>query len=360
MIPLFYPETRYWQDCTDAVEEVLKSRWWGQANKVEEFEKAFSNDYHFQYSLAVNSGSAALELAYHLIGIAEGDEVITPVLTCTATNIPLLRMNAKIVFADINRDTLLIDYKDVEHKITKKTKAIVAVTLGGLPIDKELFQIAKKHNIPVVIDAAQSLGVSEDYGDYITYSFQAIKHFSTGDGGMLVVRNIDEYKRAKKLRWFGIDREQKIEAGWQAWKNREMTIDIKEPGFKFHMNDINAAIGLVMLKHSDEILEYRKKLSSIYSQKLKACHTIAGGSFWLYGVLIKNRDRIAHNLMHKGIDVNMVHLRNDIYSAFGGKRQNLANMNFIEDSYLYLPLNTFITEKQVERTIKEFNDLVNS
>ena len=177
---------------------------------------------------------------------------------------------------------------------------------------------------------------------------------------MLVVRNIDEYKRAKKLRWFGIDREQKIEAGWQAWKNREMTIDIKEPGFKFHMNDINAAIGLVMLKHSDEILEYRKKLSSIYSQKLKACHTIAGGSFWLYGVLIKNRDRIAHNLMHKGIDVNMVHLRNDIYSAFGGKRQNLANMNFIEDSYLYLPLNTFITEKQVERTIKEFNDLVNS
>ena len=101
MIPLFYPETRYWQDCTDAVEEVLKSRWWGQANKVEEFEKAFSNDYHFQYSLAVNSGSAALELAYHLIGIAEGDEVITPVLTCTATNIPLLRMNAKIVFADI-------------------------------------------------------------------------------------------------------------------------------------------------------------------------------------------------------------------------------------------------------------------
>ena len=127
MIPLFYPENRYWQECSKAVEEVLKTRWWGQADKVDEFEKSFSNVYHYQYCLALNSGSAALELAYHLIGISEGDEVITPVLTCTATNIPLLRMNAKIVFADINKDTLIIDYEDVEKKITKKTKAIVGV-----------------------------------------------------------------------------------------------------------------------------------------------------------------------------------------------------------------------------------------
>jgi perosamine synthetase len=359
MIPLFHPETRYWQECSDAVGEVLKTRWWGQANKVDEFEKVFSNDFNYQYSLSLNSGSAALELAYHLIGINEGDEVITPVLTCTATNIPLLRMKAKIVFADINRDTLLIDFKDVEHKITKKTKAIVAVTLGGLPIDKELFEIAKKYNIPVVIDAAQSLGISENYGDYITYSFQAIKHFSTGDGGMLIVRNLDEYKRAKSLRWFGIDREKKIEAGWQAWKDREMTIDIKEPGFKFHMNDINAAIGIVMMKYSDEILEYRKKLVAIYNQELKGIHSISGGSFWLYGVLINNRDIIANKLIQKGIDVNMVHLRNDIYSSFGSKRQNLPNMNYIEDKYLYLPLNTSITEEDVKRTIKLINEIVN-
>ena len=358
MIPLFYPETKYWKECSDAVEAVLKSRWWGQAHKVDEFEKTFSNDFNYQYSLSLNSGSAALELAYRLIDIQKNDEVIVPVLTCTATNIPLLRMGAKIVFADISKETLLISTEDVQRKINKKTKAIVVVTLGGLPIDPELFQIAHENNIPVVVDAAQSLGVSERYGDYITYSFQAIKHFSTGDGGMLVVRNKEDYNRAKKLRWFGFDREAKIDAEWQAWKDREMTIDIEEPGYKFHMNDITASIGLVGLKYSDEILNKRRKLTKIYDEKLKCDQKVSGGACWLYGVIIENRDEIARQLMSKGVDVNMVHLRNDIYKAFGGKRQNLINMNDIEEKYLYLPLNSYITENQVEEVITIFNKTV--
>jgi len=360
MIPLFYPETRYWQESSQAVESVLKSRWWGQSHKVDEFEKAFSYDFNYRYCLALNSGSAALELAYHIIGIQKGDEVITPVLTCTATNIPLLRMGAKIVFSDISRETLLIDPKDVEKKISKKTKAIVAVTLGGLPIDEELFHIAEERQIPVVIDAAQSLGVSEKFGDFITYSFQAIKHFSTGDGGILILKNIENYKRAKKLRWFGIDREAKINAEWQAWKNREMTIDIEEPGYKFHMNDISASLGLVGLKYSDEIKEYRKRLAKIYEENLKGCSIISGGAYWLFGVLIKNRDELASNLLSNGIDVNMVHLRNDIYKVFGGKRKNLINMNWVEEKYLYLPLNSHITENQVEFVINTFNKIVNN
>ena len=358
MIPLFYPENRYWKECALSVKEVLKTRWWGQAHKVDEFEKTFSNDFNYQYSLSLNSGSAALELAYRLIGISKDDEVIVPVLTCTATNIPLLRMNAKIVFADITRDTLLIDTEDVRKKINKNTKAIVVVTLGGLPIDLELFQLARENNIPVVIDAAQSLGVSEEHGDYIAYSFQAIKHFSTGDGGMLVLRNIEDYERAKKLRWFGIDRAAKINSDWQAWKDREMTIDIDEPGYKFHMNDIAAAIGLVGLKHSDDILNYRRKLSKIYDDNIKVDKKVTGGACWLYGVIVDDRDRIAKELMLNGIDVNMVHLRNDIYKTFGGERQELKNMNWVEYKYLYLPLNSHITEEQVEKVVSVFNDIV--
>jgi len=358
MIPLFYPENKYWEECKTALGEVLKTRWWGQAHKVDEFEKTFSNDFNYRYSISLNSGSSALELAYKLIGIEEGDEVIVPVLTCTATNIPLLRMGAKVVFSDICKDTLLIDINDVKKKINKKTKAIVVVTLGGLSINQELFQIARDENIPVVIDAAQSLGVSEQYGDYITYSFQAIKHFSTGDGGMLVVRSIEDYERAKKLRWFGIDREAKINANWQAWKDREMTIDITEPGYKFHMNDISAAIGLVGLRHSDEILEHRKKLTQIYDKKLNCNNKVSGGACWLYGVIIDDRDRIAQELLANGVDVNMVHLRNDIYKVFGGERQILKNMNEIEDKYLYLPLNSHISEEQVETVIEIFNKVV--
>ncbi len=360
MIPLFYPETNYWQECGDAVKDVLKTRWWGQAYKVEEFENAFADSFNYQYCLAVNSCSAALELAYHLIGIGPGDEVITPVLGCTATNIPLLRRKANIIFSDISRDDLLINPDDVSKKITKKTKAIVAVTLGGLPINESIFAIAKENNIPVVIDAAQSVGISENHGDYITYSFQAIKHFSTGDGGMLVLNNKDEYDRAKKLRWFGIDREVKKRANWQAYRHRQMTIDIEEAGYKFHMNDISAALGLVGLKHLDEILDYRKILTRIYNDRLKNCGKIAGGACWLYGVLIDNRDRIADELLSMGVDVNMVHLRNDMYKIFGGIKNDLPNMDWIEGRYLYLPINTHITENQVEEVVKIFNQIIES
>ncbi len=360
MIPLFYPETRYWEECSKAVTEVLRSRWWGQAYKVDEFERAFGDSFSYPFCLAVNSGSAALELAYHLIGIEERDEVISPVLTCTATHIPLLRRRATIVLADIRRSDLIIDPIDVEAKITPRTKAIVAVTLGGLAVSDELFELARHHSIPVVIDAAQSLGVTEAHGDYITYSFQATKHFATGDGGMLVVRDEEQYKRAKRLRWFGIDRDKKKACGWQAYKDREMTSDIAEPGYKFHMNDIAAALGLVGLRHSDDILKRRQDIVSYYNEHLEHCDKIAGGACWLYGVLINKRDERAKEMLLNRIDVNLVHLRNDIYSVFQGKRRDLKNMNYIEDKYLYIPLNTHLSDRQVEDVASVFRRIVDS
>jgi dTDP-4-amino-4,6-dideoxygalactose transaminase len=334
----------------------MSNRWLGQAHKVEEFERAFNEKFDYQYSLAVNSGSAALNLAYHLIGIGPGDEVITPVLTCTATNIPFLHRGAKIVLVDI-KDDLTIDPEDVKRKITPKTKVIVVVTLGGLPVDKEVFYIAKKHKIPVVIDAAQSLGVGEKRGDYICYSFQAIKHFTTGDGGMLVLRGKDDYIRGKKLRWFGIDREAKARAAWQACQRRQMTMDIEEPGYKFHMNDIAASIGLIGLKHSDEYLAHRKNIADYYTRNLK-CKTISGGSYWLYGVLVENRDEVAEKLKNAGIETNLAHLRNDIFKAFGGQRLFLPNMDRLEPLYLYIPIHTNMTLKDAERVVKTLNSIL--
>lgn len=334
----------------------MSNRWLGQAHLVDQFEKEFGKKYKYKYCLAVNSGSAALELAYHLVGIKEGDEVITPVLTCTATNIPLLRKGAKIIFADI-KDDLTIDPEDVRKNVTKKTKAIIAVTLGGVPIDDKIFSLAKKHKLPVIIDAAQSLGVSERKGDYICYSFQAIKLFTTGDGGMLVLRNKADYRRAKKLRWFGIDREAKIRANWQPYKRRQMTMDIDEPGYKFHMNDIAAMLGLIGLRHADEYLNYRKRIANFYDKNLK-CRTISGGAFWLYGILVDNRDKVAKILNEAGVETNMVHLRNDIFKAFGGKRENLKNMNKLESQYLYIPLNTKMSLDDAKRVVRILNSVL--
>jgi len=351
MIPLFWPQ-QFKEEWLKALSDVFDTRWLGQGPVVDRFEKEFGNKFNYDYCLALNSGSAALELAYHLMGIGRGDEVITACFTCTATNLPLLRRGAKIVFADIN-DNLLIDYEDVKRKITSKTKAIVVVTLGGLPVDERIFDLAKSLKIPVVVDAAQSLGVSEKRGDYICYSFQAIKHFTTGDGGMLVLRNKNEYARAKKLRWFGIDREAKRKVNFQCLSNREITMEIEEPGYKFHMNDIAASIGLVGLKHTDEILEYRKILCDKYINNLpKDIRCICGGSYWLMGIVTKNRDDIIEYLRANGVECDLVQLRNDIFKVFGGAKQDLPNMNRLENEYFYLPLHTKLTVEDIKYICK--------
>lgn len=354
MIPLFWPQI-YKKEWLKTLDKVFDTRWIGQGPLVDEFEGQFAAKFKYKYTLSVNSGTAALELAYHLIGITEFDEVLTTVLTCTATNIPLLRRRARLKFLDIS-DNLTVDFEDLKRKISKKTKAIVVVNLGGIQVDKRIFPLAKKYGIPVVLDACQSLGIAEAFGDYICYSFQAIKHFTTGDGGMLVLRDKKDYQRAKKLRWFGIDREAKRKAGWSALVNHKTAMEIEEAGYKHHMNDIAAALGMVGLKFSDRILVHRRAICQAYAKKLPANYKkIYGGSHWQFGILTKNRNNLIKYLRINNIECDLVHLRNDIFKIFGGQRQNLPNMNRLENEYFYLPLNATTTLKDVDYIAKVFN-----
>lgn len=344
-ISLFWPAL-YKDEWLAELGKVFDTRWIGQGPLVDEFEKQFGDKFGFNYCLSVNSGTAALELAYHLIGIKKGDEILTPVFTCSATNIPLARRGAKLNFLDIN-DKLVVDYEDVKKKISKRTKALVVVNLGGIRTEDRIFDLAKEYGVPVVIDAAQSVGIPEPQGDYVCYSFQAIKHFTTGDGGMLVVRNKKEYERAKKLRWFGIDRVAKKRANWKWTVNHQMALDIEELGYKYHMNDIAAAMGLVGLKHSDELLEHRRQLCEAYAKNL-AHQSIYGGACWLFAILTDKRNKMMEYLEEHGIENDLIQIRNDIFSLFGGTKQDLPNMAKIEDKYLYLPLHQNLTLDDVK------------
>ena len=269
---------------------------------------------------------------------------------CTATNIPLLRRGAKLTFLDVN-DKLVVDYKDLKRKISKNVKAIVVATIGGIRIDNRIFKLAKEHGIPVVIDAAQSVGIEERSGNYVCYSFQAIKHFTTGDGGMLVVRNKKEYKRAKKLRWFGIDREAKKRADWRWEINHKMALDIEEAGYKFHMNDISAAMGLVGLRHSDEALRYRRKLCNQYAKLLPKHKVIYGGAYWLVAILVNDRGKLMDKLKRNGIESDPIQIRNDAFSIFRQKAQ-VPMMDKLEDKYLYLPLHPKLSVEDIEYIVK--------
>lgn len=346
-IVLFHPHIPV--NAKQNVNEVLDSRWIGQGPKVESFEKKFNTLYGGSgASIATGSGTDALHLAYILAGIEPGDEVIAPLFTCTATNIPLLYMGARIRFADIQSDTLNIDPLQVENLITEKTKAIVCVHYGGLPCDMdELKRISKTYQIPLIEDAAHALGatykgqVIGTISDFTMYSFQAIKHITTGDGGMLIVKNPELKAKADRIRWFGIDRLAKQKG---IWAN-----DITEIGYKYQMTDIAAAMGIAALSEIDEILQHRRKLLSVYEQNLNgipgirligAGYTDREHAAWLCTVEVENREGLMHWLRVNKIESGQVHYRNDRYSIFGIKNQIFPAMDRMEDRYLVLPLHT--------------------
>lgn len=351
-IPLFYPYIP--ETVVPALTETLKTKWIGQGPKVEEFEKAIGEKFGLKFPLMTNSGTSALELVYEILDLGPGDSVVAPVLTCTATNIPLLRRGVNIIFADVDPDSLVMTNETVRKVLCPGVKAIIGTSLGGIKCDLTGF------DIPVVIDASQAIG--HNNGDFIVYSFQAIKHFTTADGGLLNCPTEYYYRKAKKLRWFGIDRESKARNDWQAYKDREMTFDIELPGFKYQPTDIDATMGLCGLAEYDNIISYREDIFNYYKQELDGFHDIKmvdgkDNVYWLATLLVNNRDVFAKRLSEAGIETNLVQLRNDIFSIFGGKRiSDLKNMNMIEDSYISIPIHMKMTmddTKYVVETIKK-------
>jgi perosamine synthetase len=353
-IVLFYPHVP--KTAIEEVTKVLQSRWIGQGPRVAQFEQEFSQKFAGNgASLAVGSGTDALHLAYLLAGLKEGDEVITPVFTCTATTIPFLYMGVKFRFADVDPETLNINVAHVRELVNDKTKAIVCVPYGGLPCDMdELQAIAKEYNIPIIEDAAHALGATYkgkktgEISDFTMFSFQAIKHITTGDGGMLIIQNKDLVPKAERIRWFGIDRSNKQKGNWEN--------DIWEVGYKYQMTDISAAMGLAALHEFDATLAHRQKLFQAYRKGLHgvngikllgAEHTDRTHAAWLCTCLVEKRIDFMKNLRNHKIESSQVHYRNDRYTVLGGRREDLPFMDSIEDNYIVLPLHMHMTEADV-------------
>lgn len=354
-IVLFYPNVP--ESAVAEVSKVLNSRWIGQGPKVAQFEMEFESKFLTDNTaLAVGSGTDALHLAYILAGIGPGDEVIVPVFTCTATNIPLLYLGAKIRFADVDPETLNINVDHVRKLVNERTKAIVCVHYAGLPCDMdELTEIAKEYNIPLIDDSAHALGATYkgrnigEITDFSVFSFQAIKHITTGDGGMLTIKNRDLIEKTRRLRWFGIDRSAKQMGHWEN--------DIYEVGYKYQMNDIAAALGLAALAEFDKTLMYRKQLFAEYEKQLAGIDGIKligtgvkdrEHAAWLCTVIADRRPDLMNKLRSFNIESSQVHYRNDRYTVLGGRRSDLPNMDMVEDKYLVLPLHLKMKLQDVE------------
>lgn len=327
-----------------AVREVLETRWIGEGPKVKEFERDFSSFIvGGRASLAVGSCTDALHLAYLLSDIQLGDEVIAPLFTCTATNIPLLYCGAKLRFCDVEYGSLNMDPAHARQLITGRTKAIVVVHYGGAPVHPDLFNLG----VPVIEDCAQALGANVGTrGQFACYSFQAVKHIPTGDGGMLVLPEALKVK-AKRMRWFGIDREAKFAGTWEN--------DIREVGFKYQMTDIAAAMGIAGLNTLRSQIEHRRALRAAYISGLDDIGGIdvidkdPESACWLCTVEVEQRADFRKKLASEGIESDQTHYRNDRYSIFKAFRGEFPNMDAIDSKYLCIPLHMGMSIEDVER-----------
>ncbi len=342
------------------LEKVLYSGYIAQGDVVEEFERAFENYIGSGHTLSLNSGTAALHIALILANVKEGDEVISTPLTAEPTNVAIKMVGAKIRYADIDANTGGICPKSIEANINSKTKAILFVDYAGIPSDiKAIKEISDKHSIPVIEDAAHALGAKFDgkktgnHFPFTVFSFQAIKHLTTIDGGALQIQDEELYKKGKKIRWFGLDK------GVSRLEN-----DITFQGYKYHMNNVNACVGLVQLKEIDKIVEayisngkyLDENLKDIDGVELLNYYPNSEPSYWLYTLKVENRERLIKKMADNGIMASELHKRNDLHTFLNDYPTQLSNLDSFYSKMLHLPCGWWVTKEDCDKMISIIKD----
>ena len=346
----------------ELVSETLRSRWIGEGPKVRQFEDELCHKFGIPHILALNSGTAGLRLALAMCGVGPGDEVITTAQTCTATNTTILEQFATPVFADIQPFTGNLNPQDIEHRITERTKAIMCVHWAGYPCDlDEIHAIAALYHLPVIEDGAHALGATYKgrsigaISPFTMFSFQAIKQLTTVDGGALCVLTPEHYDEGRRRRWFGIDRRNRRVRldGYAYWNQTEV-------GYKMHMNDVAAAVGLGNLEDWGFISSRRHTIAAWYYEALADVSGVRlflrerdrQSADWLFTMHVERRDDFCRMMHDEGVEVSVVHIRNDEHDVFGGRRDDLPTLDAYEKTHISIPLHCHLTDDDVEYVIR--------
>jgi perosamine synthetase len=350
----------------ELVSETLKSTFLSEGRRVKEFEAALASQLALLHPVALNSGTSALHLALVLAGVGPGDEVILSPQTFVASGLAILMQHATPVFADIDPRTGNISSASITAKITPRSRAIMPVHWAGYPCDlDEIDAIAKAHGLAVVEDAAHALGAtykSRAIGSisrFTAFSFQAIKHLTTGDGGALCCANESDAQLATTLRWFGIDRAHSAPSILG-----ERVYDISTLGFKYHLNDLAAAAGLGNLEDFPARLARRRQIAARYRRELASVPglellAIAGDrehACWLFTLLVERREDFIRKLASRNIPSSVVHLRIDHNSIFGGIREDLPGQSDFNARQISIPVHEGLTDVDVAQVIAAVTD----
>ena len=334
LFKVFMPE-----NVIEPLEKTLFSGYLTEGSKAAEFTQLVSDFIGNPNTITVNSGTMALNIAYRLCGVECGSEVISTPLTSVASNVPILSLGAKPVWADVEKETGMIDPETIEPLINSKTKAILVLHKeGDLAKMDEILRIAEKYNIKVIEDAAHAFGASYkgkkvgNIGHFTCFSFQAIKQITCADGGALACKSEEDYWKARKLKWFGVDKAAK--GPGNPWLK-----DVPDWGYKGDLNDVLATIGIEQMKYADRIIKkyhhngklYEKLLSNIPGvlNVVRAENNYA--TYWAYTIIVDTRKGLTKKLKEEGIDAMQIHPRNDKWSMFAESKRELPGVDYFND-----------------------------
>jgi perosamine synthetase len=366
LIPLFRPS--YDHQEAEAVAEVLRSGWVGLGPKTGQFEKEFAGYIGSPYCVALNSGTAALHLAMLSLDLKQGDEVIVTPITFVSTVHVIEYVGAKPVFADVEPDTLNIDLKDIDDKISERTKAILVVHYGGHPCDMDpILDCAHKHGISVVEDAAHACGATYKgkkigtISPLTCFSFHAVKNLATGEGGAITFQEprLDRYFR--EMRWMGITKDtwdRTLKGETYAWK-----YSVNRLGFKCHMHDISAAIGLVQLQKLEKNNQRRREIAERYSRELEDLSWIelpvekpyARSSWHIYKITVPSltiRDALIDHLKKNGISPGVHYYPANLYPYYEGSNGAVPVASRIWERILSIPMFPDLTAEEQGKVIQ--------
>jgi dTDP-4-amino-4,6-dideoxygalactose transaminase len=342
-----------------AVRAALSRGYYGLAEKVLEFESILESYLGDGNVVAVNTGTSALHIALDSIGVGPGDEVIVPSLTFVACFQAISATGAKPVPCDIHPDTLLMDVDDVKRKINEKTKALMPVHYAGNPCDMDtIHEIAKQNNIRVIEDAAHAFGSYYKgrkiggFGDITCFSFDSIKNITCGEGGAVVCREESLADLMKQKRLLGIDRKSHT----ASWRDRKWHFDVKTQGYRYHMSNINAAIGIEQFKKLEDFIRRRQDICRKYDTAFhdidETCSLeIDYGHVapHIYVIRVKNdRDELIEYLKEHGIETGINYVPSHLQSFYKSSEYELPETEAAYREILTLPLHCGLSDGDVE------------
>lgn len=364
------------EDVIEPLNKVILSGFITQGGQVEKFEEKLKEYFENNNVLTLNSATSGLTLALRLLKNEdesenwpgfnnETDFVLSPALTCFATNAAILANDCKIKWIDTDNSTANVSIEDIRNKLNYNTKIVYIVHWGGYPVDLDALKVLQEeHNekygykFKIIEDCAHSFGAEYknkklgNHGNICVFSLQAIKHLTTGDGGIIILPNEKLYERAKLIRWFGIDRDKRN----YNRKDFRMENDILEWGYKFHMNDINATIGLYNIPHIDSLLEKNRYNYEYLYNGLKNLKKVIlfenkddrKTSAWLFTMKVINKNEFIDFMKINGIMTSQVHNRNDINTCVSEFKCDLPNVTELENKLICIPVGWWLKKEDLD------------